>query len=143
MTSTMTSTETTAEQVVRKHPVRGAIWGLLLGLGLAIYSILFAIIPWTDWLPLILVVLAGVVIGVAWAYLAPAKKPGPPPAAPPAPAAPEPVAEAPVDETPSAGGDVDAVAEEDPVPTEDLGSGGGAGDADVGDLDPGSSDDPR
>jgi hypothetical protein len=81
MTSTITSS-TTREQVVKKHPVRGAIWGLLLGFSLAVYAVLFAIIPFTDWVPLILVALVGVAIGVAWAYLAPAKQPkgGPPPA---------------------------------------------------------------
>ncbi len=140
MSSTMTPTDTTAQQVVRKHPIRGAIWGLLLGLGLAIYSILFAIIPWTDWVPLILVVLAGVVIGVAWAYLAPAKKPGPPPAPsspPPAPTEPEPVA----DETPAAGSDVDAGTESGPDPSGDPGiDDAGAG---AGDPDPGPADDPR
>ena len=80
MTSTMTS-DTTREQVVKKHPVRGAIWGVLLGCSLAVYAVLFAVIPFTDWVPLGLVVVAGVAIGVAWAYLAPAKKAkgGPPP----------------------------------------------------------------
>jgi hypothetical protein len=81
MTSTITP-KTTREQVIKKHPVRGALWGLLLGFSLAVYAILFAIIPFTDWVPLLLVALVGVAIGVAWAYLAPAKQPkgGPPPA---------------------------------------------------------------
>ena len=141
MSSTMTSTGSTAEQVVRKHPIRGAIWGLLLGLGLAIYAILFAIIPFTDWVPLILVVLAGVVIGVAWAYLAPAKKPGPPPAAPQPAAAPpeaESMPDEPVDVTPAGG--ADAPAEPGPDPSSDA----DAADADAGDAtgDPSAGDDP-
>ncbi len=82
MTSTVSSTSPAPEQEVAKHPVRGVLWGLLLGLGIAIYMVLFAVIPFGDWLPLLLCVLAGVAIGVAWAYFAPPKKPkGPPPAA--------------------------------------------------------------
>ena len=63
------------EQTVRKHPIRGAIWGLLLGLGIAIYAVLFRIVPFGDWVPLGLCVLAGIALGVLWAYVAPATGP--------------------------------------------------------------------
>lgn len=76
----MSTTAPTAAKEVRRHPIRGALWGLLLGIGIAIYAVLFALIPFGDWLPLLLLVLAGVGIGLLWAYFAPAKEPkdGPP-----------------------------------------------------------------
>ncbi len=80
MTTTIDATRPSEPaQIVTKHPIRGAIWGLLLGLSIAIYAVLFAIIPFGDWIPLGLCVVAGVGLGVLWAYVAPAKGPTEPP----------------------------------------------------------------
>jgi hypothetical protein len=80
MTSTLSSS-TAHDQVVKKHPIRGALWGLLLGCSLAVYAVLFSVVVFGDWLPLVLIVLAGAAIGVGWAFVAPAKQPkGDPPA---------------------------------------------------------------
>jgi hypothetical protein len=86
MTSTINS-EASAPQEVRKHPVRGAIWGFFLGLGVAMYLVLFAIIAFGDWIPFTICVAAGITLGILWALFAPAKQPkGPPPAGPVSPA---------------------------------------------------------
>lgn len=60
---------------VTRHPIRGALYGLLLGFSVAVYLILFAVIAFGDWVPLIIVVVAGMVVGIAWALLAPPKRP--------------------------------------------------------------------
>jgi hypothetical protein len=78
MTST-TDFDTTTQQEVRKHPVRGAIWGFFLGLGVAIYLILFAVIAFGEWIPFGLCIAAGIALGILWAYVAPAKQPKEPP----------------------------------------------------------------
>lgn len=70
----MTSTVRSPQPVVRKHPVRGGLWGLPLGLGLAIYAVLFRVIAFGDWLQFGLIVLGGVAIGIGWAYVAPPKR---------------------------------------------------------------------
>jgi hypothetical protein len=75
MTTTTASTTSEPDQKVWKHPIRGATWGLLLGLGAAIYLVIFAVVPFGDWAILGLVVLLGIGLGVVWAHLAPAKKP--------------------------------------------------------------------
>jgi hypothetical protein len=93
MTSTINS-EASAPQEVRKHPIRGSIWGFFLGLGVAMYLVLFAIIAFGDWIPFGICVAAGITLGTVWALFAPAKQPkGPPPAGP--------VSPAPADPTPS------------------------------------------
>lgn len=60
---------------VTRHPIRGAVYGLLLGFSAAVYLILFAVIAFGDWVPLIIVLAAGVIVGILWAYVAPAKQP--------------------------------------------------------------------
>ena len=93
-------TASTSPYIVR-HPGRGALWGLLLGLGLALWAILAAIVTFGSWLPLILIVVAGIAIGVAWSWLAPPKgaKDAPPAATPPM----EPVAQESVAQQSAAG----------------------------------------
>ena len=57
---------------VKRHPVLGFFSGLLFGLGLAFVLIALGVVPLTlTWLAGITV--AGVVLGVAWAYAAPAR----------------------------------------------------------------------
>jgi hypothetical protein len=68
-------------QELRRHPVRGALWGLVLGLGAALLLIGQKLIAFGT-LPPIRVTVGGVVVGVLWAMYAPAKEPaGPPPVA--------------------------------------------------------------
>ena len=75
------------EVEVQRHPIRGALFGLLIGLSLAYFLFFQFAVFGFDTLgsvitKFVVVVLIGVAIGVAWAYLAPAKEPeGPPPAA--------------------------------------------------------------
>lgn len=110
-----------AEQTVERHMVRGAIYGLLLGFGIATYLVLFAIVPFGDWIPLTIVVLLGILAGVLWARFAPPKGAGerpdtgelasdpvesaPAPPAPPEATAPAPPAPPAVPEAPAAPGD--------------------------------------
>ena len=72
---------------VKRYPIRGALYGLLLGLSAA-YFIFFRFTMFGfDSLgsvitKLVIIVLIGIVIGVVWAYVAPARGPkGPAPAA--------------------------------------------------------------
>ena len=63
----------------KAHPGRGVLWGSVLGVGVAAVAILLKVIPldlvWTA-----IVVAAGVVIGLLWSTLGPAKQPpGEPP----------------------------------------------------------------
>lgn len=81
------------------HPLRGFFGGLFLGLGIALLLVLYGKIAFGTLTPYV-IILAGVVLGVVWAYIAPvrgrggggdggvnvaAPPPPPPPASPPAP----------------------------------------------------------
>ena len=69
-----------AETVTKKHPIRGALYGLSLGIGVAVYLIIFAIVEFSATTSIIAVV-ACVFFGILWGLFAPAKKPkGAPPA---------------------------------------------------------------
>ena len=63
-------TESSTTQSVETHPIRGAVWGLLLGLGLAIYLILFKIIAIGLVVPIVVIVCSAAV-GAAWGRFAP------------------------------------------------------------------------
>ena len=93
----MAATETTATgPTVKRHPIRGLIWGFVLGIGIAIYLVIFSVIAFGTLTPY-LVILLTTIAGGAWGWFAPPKKPkgdkgdGPdggaapegPPAAPP------------------------------------------------------------
>jgi hypothetical protein len=81
-----TTSPTTVKQT---HPVRGILWGIPFGLGLAVVLLVTKVIPLSPvWL--IVVIMFGIVVGAAWGMFGPAKGPkGPPPvAATPSPAAP-------------------------------------------------------
>lgn len=58
---------------VQRHPIRGGFYGLLLGLSVAIYLILFAVTPFRI-STVVTVVVIGVVVGGLWGAFAPAKK---------------------------------------------------------------------
>lgn len=58
----------------RRHPVRGALYGIVLGLGLALVAIGRKLVTLDSIMPLVIVVV-GIVIGVLWSMLGPAKNP--------------------------------------------------------------------
>ena len=59
---------------LQRHPIRGAMFGLLLGLGVAIYLMIFSIAPLLEYTIPIVAVVVCTALGVLWAYVAPAKK---------------------------------------------------------------------
>ena len=71
-----------AEQITKRHPIRGFIWGIFFGLGLALIAIGQGYAALGTLPPLILVIV-GIVVGTLWGIYAPAKKPkGEPPPEP-------------------------------------------------------------
>ena len=92
-------TTTTAPRGISRHPIRGALYGLLLGLGIATYLVIFSVITF-GWLVPVIVTMLGVVVGVAWSLFAPPKGTAPPvtPASPP----PDPLGTNPLPEPPPA-----------------------------------------
>jgi hypothetical protein len=64
-------TETTSPVVVR-HPVRGVIWGLIAGFGVAIVLSAFSVIAIGTLTPIVVVVIVAI-LGGAWAWFAPPK----------------------------------------------------------------------
>jgi hypothetical protein len=56
----------------RVHWVRGALWGLSLGIGLAIYAVIFRVIE-LHVLTMAMIVVLGVALGLVWARFGPAK----------------------------------------------------------------------
>jgi tetrahydromethanopterin S-methyltransferase subunit G len=82
---------------IKRHPIRGALYGLLIGFMLAYFVFFRFTMFGFDSLggvvtKFVMVVLFGVVLGVVWAYVAPPKGGSAPPAAmedPEPPAAPE------------------------------------------------------
>jgi hypothetical protein len=71
-------TATTATPTLRRRPIRGAIYGLIAGLGVALMLIDRAVIA-LGTLPPIVCILVGGVLGLAWAWFGPARDAGPPP----------------------------------------------------------------
>ena len=71
-----------AEQVIKRHPIRGFIWGILFGLGLALIAIGQGYAA-LGTLPPFILVIVGIVVGTVWGLVAPAKQPkGEPPRQP-------------------------------------------------------------
>ncbi len=68
-------TATHAETNLKRHPIRGAFYGLLLGVGAAIYLVIFAVTPFSVATTGIVIGLC-MVLGIAWGAFAPAKQPG-------------------------------------------------------------------
>lgn len=58
------------ERKVDRHPVRGVVAGLVLGLGAALLLFVFGVVPMTL-LWLALVVVAGAALGLVLAYVVP------------------------------------------------------------------------
>jgi len=59
---------------IQRHPIRGAFWGLLFGIGLYFLAIGRKFVAFGSWAPLIVLVLAGVAINVVWSMFGPAKR---------------------------------------------------------------------
>lgn len=79
-----------AETTLTRHPIRGFIWGLVTGAGVALLLMVFSVIPLS--IPT-LGIYTGVsaVLGALWGAFAPPKRPkGAAPAPTPPPAAPDP-----------------------------------------------------
>jgi hypothetical protein len=71
--TTAMPSEPSMDTEVDYHPIRGAVWGLLLGIGVAIYLFIFRIVELsstTFWI----VVLVCIVLGVLWGRFGPAKR---------------------------------------------------------------------
>lgn len=67
------------QEITKRHPIRGFIWGILFGLGLALIAIGQGYAALGTLPPLILLVV-GIVLGTLWGLFAPSKKPkGEPP----------------------------------------------------------------
>jgi hypothetical protein len=89
---------TMAEIITRRHPIRGALYGLILGLAIWYFLQIYpGVFGWDSLnglaIRLGIVVGAGITVGILWAYVAPPRKPkgaAPAPAAsaPPSAAAP-------------------------------------------------------
>jgi len=78
---------TTREPVLHRHPIRGAIWGLVMGLGVILLLMVLSKVQLQIPTAIIYTVVGGVV-GALWGTFAPPKKPkGPRPAAAEAPPA--------------------------------------------------------
>ena len=63
-----------ATQTVQRHPLRGAGYGVLLGIGIAIYLVLFAVTPFRI-STIVIVVVITAIVGALWGAFAPAKRP--------------------------------------------------------------------
>ncbi len=63
-----------AELEHRRHPVRGLLWGLLGGLGAALFLIGRAVIAFGTLAPVVVIVLFGI-LGVVWGWVGPARAP--------------------------------------------------------------------
>jgi len=72
---------------LKRHPIRGFLWGLMTGAGVCLLLMVFSIIPLA--IPTLIIYAAtSAVLGALWGAFAPPKKPkGARPAASPPPAA--------------------------------------------------------
>jgi hypothetical protein len=69
------ATKTVDQQLVEKtHQIRGILWGLMMGLGLSIVLVLTKVIA-LDFVPMLIVLLVGTVLGTLWSIFGPAKSP--------------------------------------------------------------------
>ena len=67
------ATNTVDQQLVKKtHPIRGILWGLMMGLGLSIVLVLTKVIP-LDPVPMLIVLVLGTIVGTLWSIFGPAK----------------------------------------------------------------------
>ena len=64
---------------MRRHPVRGALGGLLIGIGLALLVVMLGLAPLGE-LTVVVIVVAFVAIGLVLSWVLPPRDAGPPPA---------------------------------------------------------------
>ena len=64
----------TPQSTIQRHPILGAFYGLLLGLGIAIYLVLFEVTPFR-FSTVIIVAVVTLVVGALWGSFAPARRP--------------------------------------------------------------------
>jgi hypothetical protein len=69
-----TISATTKQAVIRRHPIRGILWGIVMGIGLTVVLVVTKVIE-LDLTMMILVTAIAIVAGVLWSTLAPAKAP--------------------------------------------------------------------
>ncbi len=75
------TTLTPGETVTKRHPIRGFLWGLMMGLGLALVAVIIKVMTLTL-ANLIILTSIGVAFGIVWGLFGPEKAPtGPAPAA--------------------------------------------------------------
>lgn len=74
-----TASATTQPAELQRHPIRGILWGLMMGIGLSVVLVVTKVIS-LDLTMMILVVVIALFAGVLWSTIGPAKAPtGPPP----------------------------------------------------------------
>jgi len=78
-----------AEQVLKRHPVRGGVWGIPTGLGLGLLAVNSQVVSLSI-TTLVIGAVVGIAIGALWASFGPTKKPK----GSPAPSTADPVVEA-------------------------------------------------
>ena len=73
-----------AEPVLKRHPIRGFLWGLMTGIGVGLLLMVFSVVPLS--IPTLGIYAgAAAVLGALWGSFGPAKPAkGPAPATPPA-----------------------------------------------------------
>ena len=62
------------EAATKKRPIRGLVYGLLLGLGLALIAVGQGLAALGTWPPFLLLII-GTVVGALWSMFGPAKSP--------------------------------------------------------------------
>lgn len=117
----------TATQELKRHPIRGVLWGLLFGLGIAMVLIDRAVIAFGTLPPILIVLLFGVLGGVFGAFAPPTGPKSAPPARQEAPAAAASTAASAEPSSPptepetsaeAASGEAGTAADEDELPTD-------------------------
>ena len=68
----------TAESVVIRHPIRGLLWGLVFGIGLA-FALVFSTIIVFAREPVAITISTGVLAGLLWSVLGPPRTSKSPP----------------------------------------------------------------
>lgn len=73
---------TTSDTTVARHPIRGAVWGILFGIGLALLLAGRKVIAFGETSSFLIVIAIGIVLGALWGQFGPARAPkGPQPVA--------------------------------------------------------------
>jgi len=67
-----------AELVVVRHPIRGLLWGLVFGVGLAFVLVFSTIIVFAR-TPVVITITVGTLAGLLWSVLGPPRTPKSPP----------------------------------------------------------------